>query len=54
MSEPWTCPICGAENDDNWPLVVDEKVFEGACQACWERVTSKEWWDMMTAKYGED
>jgi hypothetical protein len=41
------CPICGTENDYNWPLQVDGQIKDGGCQDCWEKQSDKEWWKMV-------
>lgn len=30
------CPVCGVENDDDWPLDIDGMIEDGGCQTCWE------------------
>lgn len=39
-----TCPACGKENTDDWPLEVEGKIIEGGCQDCWEKETDESWW----------
>ncbi len=39
------CPICGKENDDNWPVTVDDDIMDGGCQDCWEKETDESWWE---------
>ena len=41
------CPICGTENDYNWPLQVDGQIKTGGCQECWEKQSEEEWWKMV-------
>lgn len=40
-----SCPKCGIENDDNWPLEIDGEILEGGCQDCWEAACDESWWD---------
>jgi len=40
------CPRCGKENDDDWPLEVEDKIIWGGCQMCWELECSEEWWKL--------
>ena len=40
-----TCPVCGRENTDDWPLKVEQQVMEGGCQECWEAYSDHEWWE---------
>ena len=44
-----TCPICGKENEDNWPVNIDDKVEFGACQECFEKEADESWWDQVMA-----
>ncbi len=37
------CPICGAENTDNWPVTVDDGIKNGGCQMCWEKQCDEAW-----------
>jgi RNA polymerase subunit RPABC4/transcription elongation factor Spt4 len=39
------CPVCGVENQDNWPLKVDGYIKYGGCQICWEAQCSEDWWN---------
>lgn len=39
------CPICKKENDDNWPVEVDNHIKDGGCQDCWEKECNESWWD---------
>jgi len=34
----FTCPLCSAKNNDNWPVTIDadDKPTWGGCQECWE------------------
>lgn len=41
------CPICGTFNGDDWPIAVDDKIFEGCCQDCWENHCDETWWEMV-------
>jgi hypothetical protein len=45
------CPICGTENDYNWPLQVDGQIKTGGCQECWEKQCDEEWWKMVKTIY---
>ncbi len=40
-----TCPQCGRENTDDWPLRVEQQVMTGGCQACWEAESDRGWWE---------
>jgi len=51
MSGPKACPICGIENNDDWPIEVDDKIQDGGCQDCWEAECDESWWDAVEA-YG--
>jgi|TARA_B100000315_G_scaffold255848_1_gene300252 hypothetical protein len=41
------CPKCGIENEDNWPLDIDDKILDGGCQECWEAECADSFWDVM-------
>ena len=57
MERQMKCPICHTENDDNWPVKVDDKISYGGCQECWEEQTDAEWWkvviDILRIQHGE-
>lgn len=38
------CPLCGKENTDNWPVVVNGVIKQGGCQDCWEKQSDGDWW----------
>lgn len=41
------CPLCGKENDDDWPIEVNGEIKDGGCQDCWEAQCDAEWWKMV-------
>ena len=43
-----TCPGCKKENDDNWPLKINDKIKIGGCQECWEEQCDIAWWEMFS------
>ena len=47
MKTSMKCPICGTENDYNWPLQVDGQIKTGGCQDCWEKQSDKGWWKLI-------
>lgn len=38
------CPKCGKENDDNWPVIINDQIMDGGCQDCWEKECDQSWW----------
>lgn len=42
-----TCPKCGKENFDNWPITVNNEIIEGGCQDCFEKECDREWWKII-------
>ena len=43
------CPICGKENDYDWPVYVNGTIHDGGCQECWEQQSDAEWWKTVRA-----
>ena len=43
-SRSMICPLCGVENNDNWPVAANGVVKQGGCQDCWEKQSDEEWW----------
>ena len=43
------CPLCGVENDDDWPLDTDGEIKDGGCQECWEVQCDESWWKAVEA-----
>ncbi len=43
------CPQCNKENDDNWPLRINNKIVDGGCLDCWEDECDKSWWKNVIA-----
>lgn len=43
------CPMCGEENNDNWPITVNGKIELGGCQSCWEKECDTNHWNTMAA-----
>jgi hypothetical protein len=39
------CPNYGKQNDDNWPITVNDEIKRGGCQDCWESESDAAWWD---------
>ena len=44
-----TCPKCGTENTDDWPLEISGEIVDGGCQNCWESECDRKWWDLVIA-----
>lgn len=44
-----TCPKCGKENDDNWPVAVFGEIKWGGCQVCWETECDVVWWEAVNS-----
>ena len=38
------CPKCKAENNDNWPVKIGDKILMAGCQKCWEKECDLKWW----------
>jgi hypothetical protein len=51
MKNEMICPLCGVENNDNWPVAVNGVVKQGGCQDCWEKQSDKGWWKMVKTIY---
>jgi hypothetical protein len=45
--EAMICPLCGLENDYDWPITVNGEIKDGGCQECWEAECAREWWKMI-------
>jgi len=45
-----TCPKCGTENTDDWPLEINGEIKGGGCQDCWEIECDNKWWLIMWGK----
>ena len=43
------CPKCGIENDDNWPLEINDKIVDGGCEECWAKEIDAQWWQAVDA-----
>lgn len=41
------CPKCNKENNDNWPITVNNNIVDGGCQDCWETEIDDDWWNTL-------